>query len=151
MLISSLDARAEVAAEWSAVRLQQERMRIHLVAGIHMGGWVMTQVTDDVYALLLPFGFSVLEHALVCAREEGRFRSASGQLWPMMDSARDAIPWRDFDAVNSGRRARNALAHERTVPSSATTFQALDAIEKEFILWQVLNAPVHHNLRLQVG
>lgn len=111
----------------------------------------MTQVSDDIYALLLPFGYSVLEKALLCSKEEGRFSCTSGQLWPMMAASRMVLEWKDFDAVDRGRKARNALAHERVVPASSVTFQSLDAIERELIGWHILKSPVVHNLQLRVG
>jgi hypothetical protein len=151
MTISDPEARAEIAAEWSAVRLQQVRLQTYIGASMLTGGMVVAQITDDIYALFLPFAYSVLEHVLEQARDEGRFSCKTSMIGNLMSASKESISWQNFDAVDAGRRTRNDLTHRRIVPSTSATFKAMDAIEAELIGWQLIDGPIQHEYQVSIS
>jgi len=142
----------ELVDEWHALRRTQGKLQINITAAFARGAfWLPQQIADDVYALLLPFGFSVLEHTLQQMRDEGTIVCKSSQLKALMLASKSAIPWSDYQAVDSGREVRNKLTHEQLIPSHVDTFRILDELESELIAWRVLKGPVKYEYTLSVG
>jgi hypothetical protein len=112
--------------------------------------WLPQQIANDVYALLLPFGFSVLEHTLQQMRDEGTLICKSSQLKALVDAATAAIRWCDLEAIHAGREVRNNLTHEQIIPSHSDTFRILDEIERELIAWRLLDGPVKYEYTISV-
>jgi hypothetical protein len=138
--------------EWHALRRVQGKLQINVVAAFAHGAvWLPQQIADEVYALLLPFGFSVLEHTLQQIRDEGIFTCKSSQMKALMDASIPTISWSDHKAVAAGREIRNKLTHEQVIPPCAETFRILDAIERELVAWRVLDGPVKYELTMSVG
>jgi len=142
-MIDDTQARNTLEQEWRAVRRFQGMLQVNFRAAIHArGAWFLELRTNDVYAILLPFGFSVLEHALQQMHDEGKFKCKSSQLRLLMESSKTVIAWSDYDEIDSGRELRNALTHEQKIPPYTETFKALDKIEQELIGWGILNGPI---------
>ena len=147
-MINDLQALADLASERDALRRLQGKMQVYFTASFARGAWFLPQVADPFYALLLPFGFSVLEHVLSQMRDDALFVSRSSQLGALMSGSKLIIPWADYLAIDAGREIRNKLTHEQVVPSNHTTFRLIDEIERELIGWKVLNGPVKYEFSL---
>ena len=150
-MIRDVHAQEAIEEEWHALRRSQGKLQVNVTASFSRGAWFLPQIADDIYALLLPFGFSVLEHALQQMRDEKLFTCGSSKLGALMTSSRAAIPWSDYPAINVGREIRNKLTHEQVIPSHGDTFRILDDIERELIAWKVLKGPVKYEFTLSVG
>lgn len=134
----------ELILEWHSVRKTQSFIQINIVSSFARGGILLQPFPNNCYALLLPFGFSVLEHALQQLRDEGVFACRSSQLKKLMEASVPALSWCDFSAVDKGRDTRNKLTHEQIVPPHTDTFAALDAVERELVEWKILPGPVRY-------
>lgn len=150
-MIRDIQELKAIEQEWHSLRRSQGKLQVNITASFARGAWFLPQIADDIYALLLPFGYSVLEHVLQQMRDEGFFTCRSSQLKALMASSRSAIPWSDYQAIDAGREARNKLTHEQVIPSHADTFRILDEIERELIGLKILKAPVKYEFTLSVG
>ena len=150
-MIHDAKALEALGEEWHALRRSQGKLQINITAAFARGAFFLPQIADNIYALLLPFGFSVLEHTLQQMRDEGTFGCKSSQLKALMSSSKTTIPWSDYQAVDAGREVRNQLTHEQIIPSHVETFQILDEIERELIGWEVLKGPVKYEFTLSMG
>ena len=140
-----------LAQEWHAVRRSQGKIQICVTASFASGAWFLPQIRDEIYALLLPLGFSVLEHTLQQMRDEGVFVCRLSNVGSLMKSSAAAVQWANYAAVDLGRGVRNKLVHEQAVPPHSDTFRILDEIERELIGWKVLDGPVKYEFTLSVG
>jgi hypothetical protein len=150
-MIRDTQALEALKEEWHALRRSQGKLQINITASFTRGAWFLPQIADDIYALLLPFGFSVLEHVLQQMRDEALFACKSSQLKALMVSSQTAISWSSYQAVDVGRDIRNKLTHEQSIPSHSDTFRILDEIERELIGWKILDGPVKYEFTLSVG
>lgn len=150
-MIRDAQASEALKQEWHALRRSQGKLQIHITASFATGACFLPRIADDIYALLLPFGFSVLEHVLQQMRDESIFGCRSSQLKALMDSSRTVIPWCNYGAIAAGREIRNKLTHEQAIPPHIDTFRILDEIERELINWNVLEGPVKYKFTLSVG
>ncbi len=55
-----------------------------------------------------------------------------------MAASQNALPWQDYELINNGRDARNALAHQAKLLSKADCLRFIDAIESELKAWGVV-------------
>jgi hypothetical protein len=150
-MIHDADALKNLAEEWHSLRRTQGKLQINILAAFARGAaWLPQNIANDVYALLLPFGFSVLEHTLQQLRDEGIIKCKSSNLNALMVASKATISWSDYEAVNRGRVIRNKLTHEQSVPSNEETFRILDEIERELISWRILNGPVNYEYTFSV-
>lgn len=142
------DVAQSLALEWRGLRHSLGRVRGHYTASFAGGGVFLPQISNEIYALFLPFGYSVLEHVLQQFREQNNFESKSTMLNSLMVASKDKIPWQNYDAIETGRLLRNALVHNREVPPVARTMETLDSIEHELIGWGILQGPVEYNFTI---
>ena len=68
-----------------------------------------------------------------------------------MTASQSAMSWADFDTVDEGRKCRNALAHDQTIPPRADSWKYIDAIEAELIAWSILDGPVKADYTITRG
>jgi hypothetical protein len=144
-MIRNNTERGLIAEEWHSLRATQARLSGNSTAIFGSGGYWITQMYDDIYALLLIYGFSVLEHALQQMGAEGTIGYQGNKLGRLFKASRKPALWPDgaiLSIVEEGKSARDDLAHRRIVPASAKTFAHLDAIEATLIQSKVLNGPV---------
>ena len=60
IMIHDTDALGDLVQEWDALRRTQGKLQINITAAFARGAfWLPQQIADEIYALLLPFGFSV--------------------------------------------------------------------------------------------
>ena len=140
--------RAAIADEWHSLRSSEARLGGTSTAVFGSGGHWITQLYDVIFALLLLYGYSVLEHALQQMGAEGVISYQGNKLRFLLDASRaPADLWPNDDTyltVDEGKRARDDLAHRRVVPSREKTFEYLKAIETALIHWKILDGRVEY-------
>jgi len=137
--------------DWKAVRIAQAMVKTNLASACRGFGIVMPPFPDLCHSLLLPFAFSVLEHALHQLRDEEAFTCKRSTLGPMMHASKSCLPWVDFSVVDEAREKRNDLAHDRKVIPAQDCSRYLDAIETELVAWSVLPYRVKGSYSISVG
>jgi len=150
-MIRDAQALEALKEEWHCLRRSQGKLQINIAASFARGAWFLPRIANDIYALLLPFGFSVLEHVLQQMLDEGLFVCKSSQLKALMVSSKTSVSWSNYQAVDLGRKIRNKLTHEQAIPPHGDTFRILDEIERELIAWKILDGPVKYEFTLSVG
>ena len=108
---------------------------------VHLGGTALVMTARPEYRnLLLVLAYCVLDDALTALRKQGEFscKGDDPSLGRQMDASRGNRLWQDYDLVNLGKVARNALAHEGEFASAADCDKYIDAIESELRAWDVL-------------
>jgi hypothetical protein len=150
-MIDDAAERLLIAEEWHSVRHSQGRITAHTAAASVRSGFMLAAVYDDIYALFLPFGCSVLEHALQQMGHKGTLTYRGNKLGRLMEAAKDLRLWPgNYGIVAEACNARDDLAHRRVVPISAKTFVYLDAIEAALIHWKVLVGPVKYTFEVSI-
>jgi hypothetical protein len=137
-VIADPQFKIDVRAKWLALR--------SLCSGSHrqaalMGGMVINETPpENYYNLPLVLAYAVLDEVLSQLISENRF-SCSGRFPPLgakMVASKTALPWQDYDLVETGKVARNKLAHEAAVLSRADCLRFIGAIERELIAWHLI-------------
>ena len=80
----------------------------------------------------------VLDEVLIELRDQGEFASKGRHLGHRMRDSRGSLPWHDYPLVDSGKKARNDLAHKAIIAPIADCKKYVDAIEAELKAWGVL-------------
>src|SRR5262245_25385227 len=103
---------ASVTVAWSGA----ERMlaRVRGMVGVSAGGnpALVGPLERVAYNLPLLLACDALREALVAARDAGHFACGSDYAGPLMDAAKDALPWSNWQALRDGVRRRNRVAHD---------------------------------------
>ena len=103
--------RASITVQWSGAERMLARMR----------GMVVSAGSDPptagnfariAYNLPLLLAFDAMRGALLAARNAGHFACGNDHLGPLMDAAKNALPWIDWQALRDGVRRRNRIAHD---------------------------------------
>lgn len=136
---------ADLVDEWLGVRTLQSQLAA-VLNDVYSADFIPPlEFYNRSYALLLPLGFSVLEHALSGLRDEDAFECRSSSLKFMMNASRESLQWHNFERVDRFRQMRNALVHEQVIPTYSETFAALDALEEEWLAWSILKGRTRYN------
>ncbi len=136
---------AEVVDEWLGVRRLQTQLA-GVVSEIYEADFTPPmEFYNRTYALLIPLAVSVLEHVLTGLREEGTFACHSSSLRALMTASRSHLPWKAFHRIERARLTRNALVHEGQIPVYRETFEALDALEDEWLAWSILKGRTRYD------
>lgn len=136
---------ADVVDEWIGVRRLQTQFA-GVLSQIYQAEFIPPlEFYNRTYSLLIPLGVSVLEHTLIGLRDEGAFACQPSSLRALMVASRNNLPWKAYDRVEGIRRTRNALVHEGQIPVYRETFEALDALEDEWLAWSILKGRTKYN------
>jgi len=137
-MIEDETIRADLNIQWIVVRkLCAASHRQYMVAGAGGATFVNETPPDDYYNLPLVLAFAVLDQALDAHIQQGTFK-CSGERPPLgakMSASRNALPWQDYQLVEHGKCARNALAHEAKIIPKTDCFNFIDGIERELKAW----------------
>jgi hypothetical protein len=151
-VIQDASTKEKLVQEWHFVRRYKGMLQIRAVASFGGGSIGMVGVYNEYYAVLLVLGFSVIEHALRVMHAQRTFNAKGWELKRLMEGSKsDGLVWKDYDAVDAGREARNGLAHRQTIPKVTDTFRMLDEIEAELIGWNIVPGPVSYEFSLSVS
>jgi hypothetical protein len=109
-MIVNPSALSALQSEWQGVVRMRERVR-HLVVSTFAFDSTQSPTFGDVlYNLPLVLAFDVLTQVLLHAKDEGRFTSSVNQLDDLMDSAKTAFSWIDWQHLRDGVTRRNEVA-----------------------------------------
>ena len=135
---SSLEA---LQVEWDGVVRMRERMKLLVIATFAGGAFTAPALANVVYNLPLLLAFDVLKQVLLQARDDGRFTCSLGQLRNLMDSAKVALPWIDWESLREGVRRRNEVAHDGMFFESTQCLDDIANIEAQLVAWGIITAP----------
>lgn len=94
-----------------------------------------------LYNLPLLLAFDVLRQVLNQLKKEKQFTCSSDHLGPLMDDAKTALPWFDWQAVRDGVHRRNAVAHDGALLDGKVCIADIERIESQLVAWQVIDPP----------
>src|SRR5690349_25003410 len=149
-MIKSPDDLERIRASWRTVRDVDARVKSGQNARIFTLVSDVAGIPEIAESLLLVFGTSVLEDALKQLKEEGAFACPRFELKALMRASRDALPWVNFDAVDTCRDRRNAVAHRREFLRRGEYASYLDDIERELLAWQILEEPMRSDFTIDI-
>ena len=139
-----------VRDSWKTVRVVDAQIATNMNAGIFSLVPTATGFSVVPESLLLVFAVAVLEEVLVELEDQGTFYSRKG-LKRLMEGSQSALPWQDFAAVNHARERRNDVAHKHQFLDRGECRPFLDAIEREFIAWKILDGPVRKSYTVSLN
>ena len=139
-VIADASAVAALRSEWIGVVRMRDRMKLLVSATFAGGALTAPALAKVVYNLPLLLAFDVLKQVLSEARREGRFTCPRDQLGNLMDSAKDALPWIDWDSLRAGVTRRNEIAHDGKLFDSKDCIQDIGNVEAQLVAWGVVDA-----------
>jgi len=82
----------------------------------------------------------VLDQVLGELMDQRTFQCAKRKplLGDKMVASRNHVPWQNYTLVETGKNARNDLAHEAKLVGKSDCFAFIDAIETELKSWGVI-------------
>jgi len=92
---------------------------------------------EDSYNLPFVLAYSLLDQVLSELKDAGVF-SSSWMLGAKMAASRPHLPWKDYDLVNTGKEARNDLAHQGRLLGKSDCLMYIEAIWIELRAWGVI-------------
>ena len=126
--------------EWAGVQRMRDRMKLLLTATFASGAFTAPALGDVVYNLPLLLAFDVLRQVLVALKDEGAFTCRTSQLGPLVDAAKSALPWRDWQEIRDGVRRRNEVAHDGMLHNAKSCNKDIEAVGHELVAWGVIDA-----------
>jgi hypothetical protein len=134
--------KAEIQKEWASVAALINWNRSFAVGAPPV--FVNVTPPDTFYNLPLLLAYSTLDHVLVQLIIEGQFvcQNKKGKdcqwLGERMLAAKNAIPWIDYNLVDEGREARNAVAHEAKLSDAKDCIKYISAVQAELKNWNII-------------
>ena len=137
MIIDS-QVRSVVAQDWAVVRKLCADSHRQYQAGA--GVFINETPPETFYNLPLLLAYGILDQVLAELIDQGTIQCAKGRalLGDKMTASKGSLPWRNYVQVETGKAARNALAHEAKLLRKNDCLAYIDAIEVELKAWQVL-------------
>lgn len=94
---------------------------------------------EEAYNLPLVLAYCLLETTLKALVRQGTFKKPKERgLKALMDASRAVLTWKDFATVDSGREARNDLAHEGKLVPARECVKYVEAIADELHHWKIV-------------
>jgi len=95
---------------------------------------------NEFYNLPLVLAYAALEDFLNECLVESLFtmRKPTSRLGDKMRAAKTTIPWVDFATVDTGRDARNHLAHRGVICAKPDCLRYIDAVGAELKNWHMI-------------
>jgi hypothetical protein len=137
-MIRDPETQSEIAQQWAALRkLCAGSHRQSQIAG---GPFINETPPDSFYNLPFLLAFAVLDEALGELIVQGTIqcRKRRPLLGDKMAASVNVLSWRDYALVDTGKAARNELAHEARLLAKVDCFRFIDAIENELRAWSIL-------------
>jgi hypothetical protein len=129
---------ASITVEWSGA----ERMlgRVRGLVGVSAGASpdIARPLSRVAYNLPLLLAFDALCAALVAARDAGHFACGSDYPGPLMDAAKNVLPWIDWQALRDGLRRRNRVAHDGELYGADQCIQDIQYVEAQLAAWGII-------------
>src|SRR5688572_27270139 len=111
-MVTNPDTLIALQSEWDGVIKMRDRLKLLLMTTFTGGAMTAPALANVVYNLPVLLAYDVLSQVLLAGRDEGVFASPRTQLGHLMDSAKDAVSWINWDNLRAGVRRRNEIAHD---------------------------------------
>lgn len=142
---------ARLTAMWRTVRIMEAEIRTNTNSGQLTLIPMLTGFARVPESLLLLFAVSVLEDALVALRRAGAFECRTSRLAALMAASRDALPWRDYLAVENAKLRRDGVAHRHELLKLGECAKYLDHIASELLAWKAIEHDFKGNYKFSLG
>src|SRR5215212_7235232 len=109
-MITNSNSLRTLQSEWQGVVRMRDRVRHLVVSTFAFDAAQSPSFGDVLYNLPLVLAFDVLTKALILAKDEGLFTSYGDQLDELIDSAKTALSWLDWQYLRDGVKRRNEVA-----------------------------------------
>jgi len=90
------------------------------------------------FNLPLLLAFQALQVALLASRDAGHFACGSDYPGPLMDAAKDVLPWIDWQALRDGLRRRNRVAHDGELCAADRCIRDVGQVEAQLAAWGII-------------
>ena len=131
---------ASLQAEWDGAVRMRDRVR-HLVSSTFAFDTKKSPAFGDVlYNLPLLLAFNVLKQVLLQAREEGLISSSQRQLSDLMDSAKTALEWIDWQLLWEGVKRQDEVAEGNKLFGDGQCLKYIAFIEAQLVAWGIITA-----------
>ena len=137
-MIKDAGALREIQMQWAGVLALRDKIQRHLFASSGIGGHFSAFAADCAHNLPFLHACSVLNGALLQARDEGVFACKSFFLGALVEAAKHHLQWVDYLAVVEVVDKRNLLAHEGALLPRGDCWRYLSVIESELRGWSIL-------------
>jgi hypothetical protein len=137
-MIANPNSLATLQTEWQGVIQMRERMRHLVVSTFAFDAKKSPAFGDLLYNLPFLLAFDVLKHVLLQAREEGLFTASRHRLSDLMDSAKEALSWVDWQCLWEGMKRRNEVAHDGKLFGDIQCLQYIADIEAQLVAWGII-------------
>ena len=135
-MINEQNAINEILQNWEGlIKLINSGEQGHLFPG---AGWIQSSTPHKFYNLPFLLAYTILDEVLEQLKNEGVFNCNTWMLGPKMEASRNIIPWKNYNLVNSGREARNDLAHKAITLNKTDCLKYIAAIETELKNWEII-------------
>ncbi len=136
-MIDSDEEQEKIRESWeTVVKLRNFRRRFSLVNGTWVG--LGYSIPDNFWNFPFFLAYAVLDDVLSILQNQGLFNSGTWTLSKKMKASKSKINWLDYEFIDRGREARNALAHKGVFISLEESFAYVEGIERELQSWEIL-------------
>ena len=137
-MIMNLNSVATLQAEWDGAVRMRDRVRHLVISTFAFDAKKSPAFGDLLYNLPFLLAFSVLKEVLLQAREEGRFTSSRPQLGDLIDSAKNSLPWIDWQCLREAVKRRNEVMQNGRLLGDVQCLQDIAEVEAQLIAWDVI-------------
>ena len=137
-MIVNLNSLGTLQAEWDGVVQMRERMRQLALSIFAVDAKKSPAFGDILYNLPFLLAFGVLKQVLLQARDEGRFTSSRPQLSVLMDSAKNSLPWIDWQCLREAVKRRNEVVQNGRLFGDIQCLQDMADIEAQLLAWGII-------------
>jgi hypothetical protein len=137
-MIVNLNSLGTLQAEWNGVVQMRERMRQLALSIFAVDAKKSPAFGDILYNLPFLLAFGVLKQVLLQARDEGRFTSSRPQLSVLMDSAKNSLPWIDWQCLREAVKRRNEVVQNGRLFGDIQCLQDMADIEAQLLAWGII-------------
>ena len=92
-----------------------------------------------VYNLPFLLAFDVLKRALLRAKDEGCFTGSRRHLGGLMESAKTALPWNDWQGLREAVKRQSEVARIGKLLGDIQCLQDIANIEAQLVAWGVIS------------
>ena len=137
-MIMNLNSVATLQAEWDGAVRMRDRIRHLVISTFAFDAKKSPAFGDLLYNLPFLLAFSVLKEVLLQAREEGRFTSSRPQLGDLIDSAKNSLPWIDWQCLREAVKRRNEVMQNGRLLGDVQCLQDIAEVEAQLIAWDII-------------
>ncbi|HSQ57750.1 MAG TPA: hypothetical protein VLM40_18655 [Gemmata sp.] len=136
-MLTSPAAVADLKGEWAGVIRMVDHCK-RMVISAFVFGAPGTGIRNFVFNLPVLLAFDVLRQALIAARDQGSFSCKSGNLGPLLSSAKSSLTWTDWQALKEGVDRRNKIAHDGEIFDQKQCLTDVANIETQLTAWSII-------------